>query len=351
MAAHPNRIRWLRYLLSGTVLGLLLMVIFYQPIVFGLAHFIAQQVANSQNLQIQFKIHGSIFTDLTLEDVEVRPKPGNTIFPIEQLVIKRIAAHYNPGRIFQNRIADIVDVVLVRDVQLVIRPVPKPRKPPQPVRFPLVLPYKTDIQNFNFTLRLPAGSLDIRDTGLQFRRGETGVLSCAHLAIPNFGNWDNLRAFISESNNTLRVTNLQLLPYFSINELLADLSQSAKGAGAINLDGTLLQGKLRLDGAIAQEQVAKQLQAPFSLKIQATGIDLASLEKLLPERLEGELPLVIVQVSGDAYRPSEWSGTAQVKAEQVHAFIKIKKALRHVMQGKEFFMAPVNVVNAQVSVV
>jgi autotransporter translocation and assembly factor TamB len=317
MAAHPNRIRWLRYLLSGTVLGLLLMVIFYQPIVFGLAHFIAQQVANSQNLQIQFKIRGSIFTDLTLEDVEVRPKPGNTVFPIEQLVIKRIAAHYNLGRIFQNRIADIVDVVLVRDVQLVIRPVPKSRKPPQPVRFPLVLPYKTDIQNFNFTLRLPTGNLEIRDTGLQFRRGETGVLSCAHLAIPDLGSWDSLRAFVSESNNTLRITDLQLLPYFSINELRADLSQSAKGAGAINLDGTLLQGKLRVDGAIAQEQVAKQLRAPFSLKVQASGIDLASLGKLLPQRLEGELPSMVVQVSGDAYRPSEWSGTAQVNAEQV----------------------------------
>ncbi|MBV9733232.1 MAG: hypothetical protein JO275_10675, partial [Verrucomicrobia bacterium] len=167
MAAHPNRTRWLRYLLSGTVLGLLLTVIFYQPIFFGLAHFIAQQVANSQNLTIEFKIHGSIFTNLTLQDIEVRPKPGNTVFPVEQLVVKRIAAHYNLGRIFQNRIADIVDVVLVRDVELVIRPVtPKTRKPPQPVRFPLVLPYKTDIQNFNFTLRLPAGNLDIRNTGL-----------------------------------------------------------------------------------------------------------------------------------------------------------------------------------------
>jgi hypothetical protein len=107
MAAHPNRTHWLRYILSGTILGLLLSVIFYQPIFFGLAHFAAQEIANWQNLEIQFKVHGSIFTDLTLEDVEVRPKPGNTVFPIEQLVVKRIAAHYNPGRIFQNRIADV----------------------------------------------------------------------------------------------------------------------------------------------------------------------------------------------------------------------------------------------------
>jgi autotransporter translocation and assembly factor TamB len=318
MAAHPTRTRWLRYLLSGTVLGLLLTVIFYQPIFFGLAHFIAQQVANSQNLTIEFKIHGSIFTDLTLEDIEVRPKPGNTVFPIEQLVVKKFAAHYNLGRIFQNRIADIVDVVLARDVQLVIRPVNNPkRKPPQLVQFPLVLPYKTEIQNFNFTLHLPTGDLDLRNTGLQFRRGETGVLSCAHLGIPNFGSWDNLRAFISESNNTLRITNLQLLPYFSINELRADLSQSMKGAGAINLDGTLLQGKLRLEGAIAQEQAANQLRAPFSLKLQASGVDLAALQKMLPQHLEGVLPKIAVQVSGDAYHPSEWSGTTQVRAEQV----------------------------------
>jgi autotransporter translocation and assembly factor TamB len=318
MAAHPNRTRWLRYILSGTILGLLLSVIFYQPIFFGLAHFIAQQIANSQNLEIEFKVHGSIFTDLTLEDVEVRPKPGNTVFPIEQLVVKRIAAHYNPGRIFQNRIADIVDVIVVRDVQLVIRPVTRKRKPPRLIRFPLVLPYKTDIKNFNFTLRLPAGSLEILDTGLQFRRGETGVLSCAHVAIPVLGSWDNLRAFISESNNTLRITGLQLPPYVSLNELTADLSQTTKGAGAINLDGTLLQGKLRLDGAIAQEQAGNQFRAPFSVKVQVDGADLAALQKLLPQRLEGELTSINLQVSGDVRRPSELSGAAQVKAEQVH---------------------------------
>ena len=227
-------------------MGLLLTVIFYQPIVFGLAHFVAQQIANSQSLQIQFKIHGSIFTDLTLEDVEVRPKPGNTAFPIEELAAKRIAAHYNLGRIFQNRVSDIVDLLLAKDVQLIIRPVPKKPHLRQLVRFPLVLPYKTDIQNFNFTLRLPTGALEIRQTGLQFRRGETGVLSCENLTMPKLGSWDHLRVFISESNNTLRLTGLQLLPYLSINELTADLGQSAKGAGAFNLDGTLLKGKLQI---------------------------------------------------------------------------------------------------------
>ena len=319
MEAHPNRARWLRYLLGGTVVGLLLTVIFYQPIFFGLAHFVAQQVANSQNLQIEFKIHGSIFTDLTLEDVDIRPKPGNKIFPVEQLAVKTIAAHYNLGRIFQNRVTDIVDLILARDVQLVIRPVPakKPEHPPQQIRFPLVLPYKTDIQNFNFTLRLPTGALELRQTGLQFRRGETGVLSCQQLTVPSLGSWDNLRVLISESNNTLRITGLQLLPYLSINELTADLNQSTKGAGAINLDGTLLKGKLQLEGAIAQEQAGKQIRAPFSVKLQTTGVELASLQKILPHPIEGEFSSVNLQISGDAYRPSEWSGTAQVRAEQI----------------------------------
>ena len=319
MVAHPNRTRWLRYLLSGTVVGLLLTVIFYQPIFFGLAHFVAQQVANSQNLEIQFKIHGSIFTDLALEDVEVRPKPGNNVFPIEQLTVRKIAAHYNPGRIFQNRAADIVDLILARDVQLVIRPVPtkKPEHPPQQIRFPLVLPYKTDIQNFNFTLRLPTGALEILQTGLQFRRGETGVLSCGKFAVPSLGSWDNLRVLISESNNTLRITGLQLPPYLSVNELTADLSQSTKGAGAVNLDGTLLSGKLKLEGAIAQEQAGKQIRAPFSVKLQTSGVELASLQKAFPHPVEGDVQSVVVQISGDAYRPSEWSGTAQIKAEKI----------------------------------
>ena len=318
MEAQPNRTRWLRYLLSGTIIGLLLTVIFYQPILFGLAHFIVQQVANAQNLQIQFKIHGSIFTDLTLEDVEVRPHSGNHTFPLEELTAKRIAARYNLGRIFQNKAADIIDEILVKDVQLIVRQVPpRKRKPPQIVRFPLLLPYKIDIQNFNFKLHLPAGDIDIQETGLQFRRGETGALSCHRLSIPTLGTWNNLRVLISESNNILRVTGLQLPPYLSINELTADLSQSAKGACAINLDGTLLEAKLQVEGAIAQEQIESQIRAPFSLKVRATGAHLDSLQKLLPQRLEGELPLIAIQCSGDAYRPSEWSGTVRLKAEPI----------------------------------
>jgi autotransporter translocation and assembly factor TamB len=320
MVAQPNRTRWLRYLLSGTVLGVLLTVIFYQPIFFGLAHFIAQQVANAEKLEIQFKIHGSIFTDLTLQDLEIKPLPGNTDFPMEQLAIKRIAAHYNLGRLFQNRALDIVDVILVRDVQLVIRPIDKSKRrkhPPYIIWFPLILPYKIDVQHFNFTNHFPAGDLVIGETDLQFRRGETGILSCQRLTIPLLGTWNNLRVLLKEANNTLRVTGLELPPYLSINELTADLSQSAKGAGAVNLDGTLLKGKLRMEGAITQEQAGNRIRAPFSVKLQADGAELDTLRDLLPQAIEGELPLISLQISGDAYRPSEWSGTAQVRAEKV----------------------------------
>ena len=78
MPEKAKRIHWLKYLFGGLLAFLVLIVAFYQPILFGVAQLVAQQIAKSQELSLRFKIHGSIFSDLYIEDLHLRPLPENT---------------------------------------------------------------------------------------------------------------------------------------------------------------------------------------------------------------------------------------------------------------------------------
>ena len=64
MPEKPKRHQWLKYLFRGLLVLLLLALVFYQQIFFGIAQLVAQQIAKSQAISLQFKIHGSIISSL-----------------------------------------------------------------------------------------------------------------------------------------------------------------------------------------------------------------------------------------------------------------------------------------------
>src|SRR6516225_579294 len=165
MADKPKRIPLLKYLLGGFVFLFLLLIVFYQPILFGLAQLIGQQVAQSQKLSLQFKIHGSIVSDLYLEDVHLEPLPGNNSFPVERLQARRVGARYNLLSIFRRDFLNLVDLIEAKDIDLALRPAPAPAPtPPQPQQNPAgplrlvpVIPKKIDISNVNVTIHENGG--------------------------------------------------------------------------------------------------------------------------------------------------------------------------------------------------
>ena len=76
MAEKKNKRRSvLLYGLGGVGLILLLLVAFYQPILFSLTKFVAQHFAGAAKIALSYRAHGTIFSSLTLEDVAVSPLP------------------------------------------------------------------------------------------------------------------------------------------------------------------------------------------------------------------------------------------------------------------------------------
>ncbi|MGA8480289.1 MAG: hypothetical protein WB696_20170, partial [Chthoniobacterales bacterium] len=174
MSPKRKRLRWLRYLFGGLTVAVLLLVVFYQPILFGLTEFVVQQVARSQKFTIRFKIHGSVFSSLLIQDLHLEPLPANHTLPIEKLDVRRFLARYSLLSLLQQKPDEVVRLIELKDVNLVIRPTPpSTTAPPQPskskggpLRVLPIIPQRIDLSNVNVQIRRTEGDLVVRNFGI-----------------------------------------------------------------------------------------------------------------------------------------------------------------------------------------
>src|SRR6266550_663766 len=136
----------------GSLLGFfVLLVVFYQPILFGLIRIAAGQIAKSQAIDLDFEIHGSLFTDLFIEKLHLQPRPENKTLALERLDAQRIGARYNLLNLLRKQYLNVVDILELKNLDVVVRPTPPtpPQKPAGPLRFPVLLPKQIDLSNIN----------------------------------------------------------------------------------------------------------------------------------------------------------------------------------------------------------
>ncbi|HSZ76545.1 MAG TPA: hypothetical protein VK775_04060, partial [Chthoniobacterales bacterium] len=309
MPEKTKRLHWLKYLFRGLLVLLVLIVVFYQQIFFGVTQLVAQQLAKSQAFSLEFKIHGSIFSNLTIEDLHLQPLPGNTSLPLERVDAKWIALRYNLFSLIKKDLLNVVELVELKNVDLVVRPTSAPAPPSKPnpngLRIPVILPQKIDIQDVNLIVRNPAGDLDVRKLALDFQQGSEGNLSCATLRIPVFGTWNNLHAGLSYNQSKLALTDLALEPLLDIHRLLIDLSGSEQGKYLLTLDGKALRSSLA--ASVSYLQPAEQ--PSIDLKLNLIGLDLGQIQKQWPIPISGSIPKIDIQLSGEMDRPSSLSAS------------------------------------------
>ena len=224
MSPKRKRLRWLRYLFGGLTVAVLLLIVFYQPILFGLTEFVVQQVARSQKFTIQFKIHGSVFSNLLIQDLHLEPLPANHTLPIERLDIGRFSARYSLLSLLQQKPGEVVHLIELKDVNLVIRPTPPttaalPKASPSkggPLRILPIIPQRIDISNINIQVRRTEGDLVVQNFGINLTANRPGSLTCGELALPPVADWKDLKAGLTIQENVLHLTGLSLSPFLAI---------------------------------------------------------------------------------------------------------------------------------------
>jgi hypothetical protein len=195
MPNKEKRVHWLKYLLGGLLTLLVLVVAFYQPIVFGVVQVVAQQIAKSQEFSLRFKIHGSILSNLYIEDLHLQPLPENSKSPLEHVDGERIGVRYNLFSLLKKDYLNVIELVELKDISIVVPQGPPPQQQgPTSLRIPAIIPKKIDIQDVNLIVREESGDLEVRKFALAFQQGEEGYLGCESLRIPGIGTWNQVRA-------------------------------------------------------------------------------------------------------------------------------------------------------------
>jgi autotransporter translocation and assembly factor TamB len=317
MPEKAKRIRWFRYLFAGLFILFLLVIVFYQQIFFGAAQLIAQQVAKSQAFSLRFKIHGSIISSLYVEDLHLQPLPGNTKLPLERVDVNRIALRYNLFSLFKKDFLNLIELVELKNVDVVVRPTPGPPPPPQKnpngLRIPVVLPKKIDIQDVNLILRSKDGDLEVKKFALEFQQGTEGYLRCEALRIPSVGAWNQIHANLSYNRNKLALTNLALEPVFDLRRLQIDLSGSEQGRFLLSLDAEVLGSSIAANASYLQPGE----QPSVDLTLDVAGLELGQVKKLTAVPISGSIPKIEVRLNGEPDRPSSFSGSITAAARGV----------------------------------
>jgi autotransporter translocation and assembly factor TamB len=300
----------------GSLLGLfVLLVVFYQPILFGLIRIAAGQIAKSQAIDLDFEIHGSLFTDLFIEKLHLQPHPENKTLALERVDAQRIGARYNLLNLLRKRYLNVVDILELKNLDVVVRSTPPnpPQKPAGPLRFPVLLPRQIDLSNISLTVKSDTGDLQLKNFDLQFRQGETGHLACETLRIPGIGVWNQLHAGLSYTQNQLLVSDLALAPLLAVSRLQLDLSGAEQGTFRLGLDATALGSSVLVNASYEQPAQGQILDA----NLRISHLELPQLQRLAPVALTGRVPEINARLKGDISRPRSLSGQIRIVAEGV----------------------------------
>ena len=318
MAEKPNRFRWFKYLAGGLLLLIIVALVLYQQIVFGIAQIVAQEVAKSQAFALRFKIGGSIFSSLYIEDLHLQPLAENKTLPLERVDAKRIALQYNLPALFNKDFLNVIDLIELKNVDVVVRPSSGPAPPParnksNGLRIPAVIPRRIDIQDVNLLVRMPTGNLEIKKFGLEFKQGGDGYVTSEAVSVPGVGAWDHLHAGLSDRQNRLVLADLALPPLLDVHQLQIDLSGSEQGKYGLALDAHALGASIAANASYLQPADKPYVDATVSL----LGLDLAQLQRLAPIPISGSVPKIEVHLHGELDNPASLSGSISADAKAV----------------------------------
>ncbi len=311
--------RWWKWLkrVSLVLLALLVVVaVFHKTIIFEGTRYFVVRAAKQQNLDLDYRIEGSIFSRLRVYDLVGKPTEKG---PIERLEVGEILLEYSIWGVIRDGLPALLKVVELHDVFVVIEPgepvaeTPKEEKKPQAFKFPGLFPERLVIENVNFQTVGESGGFELKGLTFTLLPNESGKLVVAKLDVPGVRTWDSIEGETSFKDRNLLLTDLAIGPEIRIETFNLNASELGEAVLGVGLAGRVFDADLSLT------LVVKDLNATNDLKldVNVSGLAFGKLWSYLNLEVPfgGSLNELEIRFAGLPTEPKGWDGTVRLRTE------------------------------------
>ena len=298
-------------------LAALLLALVHQPLLRAALRVAAIRLAARENVRLALDVEGSVWTHLTLKNVEAAAIGDS---PVETIAIERLRVEYNLWTLLRKGSDHGLAFYNLRNAKLVLEPgkgnADQKERLTHVLRDileqPLMRSDRAQIENFNLTLRMPAGTYQLNGVHALLDPERTGYVRVGELTVPQVGAWGNLRIPATYVDRHLVLRDFALGREVRVARLELDASHRDKGIRYLSFEGSVLGGDLGLF-LWQREETSGDTRVQFTASL--AHLPLAALGSYAGWKtpLEGTLQKAWVQMSGDPGLPEGWEG--QIHAE------------------------------------
>ncbi|MGB8167318.1 MAG: translocation/assembly module TamB domain-containing protein [Chthoniobacteraceae bacterium] len=329
----PKR-AWFRRGLKWVGVTLLVLVIFHRPLFHFTVRIALRAVAARMHVAADLHTSGSIFTNLTVEDVQVRAEGDKT--PIRLIEIKQVRLEYSLPKLVRNGVGEFLRSYEIHHAHLELVALPSKDKQERHEKVaiakmlndilgqPAAYSDRVWIDDFNITVTAPSNVTEVKGFNLRLDPEKAGSLQIDRLAIPGVPAWEFLSAETSYAERNFFIKDLRLAPEIVLDEVNFDASQRAQNKGSVKLRAHVFGGTAALDLSGSQlkkggEKLDKSYDTTLKVELANVGIDRAAAYFHAPAPPVSRLAQLSILFTGEPEKPRTWRGSLAARVEAIAA--------------------------------
>ena len=306
--------KWRRRTLIALAICGGLFLIFHRPLLLGLGHRIALHYAAKENLKLEFRLEGSVFTNLIIRNLQaVSTGPSD----VESIDVDFARIDYGLFTLLRHGISTAIKNADVHSARIVMNPEraslrPRPPNPKKKIDLPDIFPERLHVADATIIVRNRPHDFVAEHIAVDLDPHHSGEIEVEKLQLVGGQTWLKLSAPATYANRNLIVRDIVLADNERLRSVNVDASQIAARKLAINFDYTVVDGNI--SGSVTLHEVQTSLDT--NVRIRGVKVPVNAINKFvaLPEGwMRGQMEKLDVDLSGLVSSPATWNGSIAVE--------------------------------------
>ncbi|MDP9185878.1 MAG: translocation/assembly module TamB domain-containing protein, partial [Verrucomicrobiota bacterium] len=284
-----------------------------------MGHRIALHYAAKENLKLEFRLEGSVFTNLIIRNLHAASTEASDVESID-LDLARI--DYGLFTLLRHGISTAIKNADVHSARIVMNPAraplrPRPPNPKKKIELPDIFPERVHISDATIVVRNRPHDFVAEHIAVDLDPHHSSEIKVEKLQLVGGQTWVKISAPATYTNRNLIVRDIILADNERFRSVSFDASQIAARKLAINFDYAVVSGNI--SGSIILHEAQTSLDT--NVHIRGVNVPLDAINKFaaLPEHwMSGQMEKLDVDLSGLLSSPATWNGSVAAELTDFH---------------------------------